>query len=61
MAVEPDGTPHVTYDDSRDDALKIASRPGATWEIAGVAVIVDAGLCSHMRVGADGRFHNQRP
>ena len=57
VAVDPEGTPHITYFDQKDNDLALASRGPSGWEIAKVDTEGDAGLFASLVIDASGRFH----
>ena len=57
IAVDPQGTPHITYYDQDDNVLKLGSRGPSGWSIATVDDDGETGLFSYMVIDRDGRFH----
>ena len=57
VATDPQGNPHITYYDQRNNDLALASRTDAGWEIATVDSEGSTGLFSSLVVDGDGRYH----
>ena len=57
VAVDPEGNPHITYFDQKDNDLVLASRGGSDWELAKVDTEGDTGLFASLLIDDTGRFH----
>ena len=57
VAVDPEGNPHITYFDQRDNDLALASRGESGWGIARVDTEGDTGLFASLVIDDTGRFH----
>jgi hypothetical protein len=57
VATDPQGNPHITYYDQRNNDLALASRTDSGWKIATVDSEGSTGLFSSLVVDGDGRYH----
>jgi hypothetical protein len=57
VAVDPEGGPHITYYDQKNNDLAFASRDGSGWDIALIDTEGDTGLFSSLVIGQDGSYH----
>ena len=57
IAIDPQGHPHITYFDQRDNDLALASKGDSGWSISMVDGEGDTGLFSHLLIDQVGRFH----
>ena len=57
VAVDPQGGPHITYYDQKNNDLAFASRSGSGWDIAAIDTEGDTGLFSSLVIGQDGTYH----
>ena len=57
VAVDPQGNPHVTFQEQTDGDLALASRGPGGWSIELVETEGQVGLFSHLVIDRDGRFH----
>lgn len=57
IAIGPDGNPHISYYDTENKDLVLASRGASGWTLSPVETAGDTGLFSYLVIGPDGRFH----
>ncbi len=57
IAVDAQGTPHITYYDQANKDLAMASRDASGWSITAVDMEGDTGLFSFLVIDESGRFH----
>ena len=57
IAIDPNGSPHITYYDDDDKNLMIASRDASGWTVAAIDTDGDAGYFSELVIDDAGRFH----
>ena len=57
VAVDPQGTPHISYFDQKNRSLALATRGEDGWSISTVDGGNDTGLFSELYIDGDGRFH----
>ncbi len=57
IAIDPDGSPHISYFDQKDQSLTLASRDDSGWIFDTVDDDGDTGLFSSLVIDQGGRFH----
>ena len=57
IAIDPDGSPHISYYDQKDKSLALASRDDSGWIFDTVDDDGETGLFSSLVIDQSGRFH----